>query len=106
MNPPVYTRSKIVENLEEDVGQLCCIPTWAIQGLWSMSNKWWKAGRGSILGHRTGQGKLRKIFLGRVVLKSEISPGLRKESPTKGRQVPPRLSMIGIPKPQLRETVK
>ena len=71
-----------------------------------MSNKWRKVGRGSILGKGTGEGKLRRIFQGRVVLKSGISLGLRRDSPTKGSQVRPRVIMIGIPNPELRETIK
>ena len=37
---------------------------------------------------------------------SGISPGLRRDSPTKGIQVHPRVGMIGIPSPELRETMK
>ena len=32
--------------------------------------------------------------------------GLGRDSPTKGTQVLPRVAMIGIPSPKLRETVK
>ena len=53
-----------------------------------------------------GQGKLRRIFQGRVVLKSGISPCLRRDSSTKGSQVHPRVAMIGIPSLALRETMK
>ena len=45
-------------------------------------------------------------FQGRVVLKSEISPSLRRDSPTKGSQVHPKVSMIEILSPELRETMK
>ena len=79
---------------------------WDFPGLWSMSNKWRKAGTGSILGQGTSQSKLRRILHGRVVLKSGISPGLKKDSPTKGSQVCPRVAMIGIPSLELRETMK
>ena len=37
---------------------------------------------------------------------TEISPGLRRDSPTKGSQVHPRVVMIGIHSPELRETMK
>ena len=53
-----------------------------------------------------GQGKLRRIFQGRVVLKSGISPSLRRDSSTKGSQVLPRVTMIGILSSELRETMK
>ena len=45
-------------------------------------------------------------FQERVVPKSGISPGLRKDSPTKVSQVYPRVAMIGILSPELRETMK
>ena len=87
MNPPIYTGSKIVENLEEE----CMVAMLhATMGLSSLRVNV------SILGHGTGQGKLRRIFEGRVVLKSRISLGLRRDSPTKGSQFHPRVAMIGI----------
>ena len=45
-------------------------------------------------------------FQERVVPKSGISPGLRRDSPTKGSQDHPRVAMIGILSPELRETMK
>ena len=71
-----------------------------------MSNKWRKIGRGNILGLGTGLGKLRRNFPGRIVLKSGISPGLRRDSPTKSIHVFQRVAMIGIFIPELRDTVK
>ena len=71
-----------------------------------MSSKWRKAGRGSTLGHRTGQSMLRSFFKETIVLKSGISPGLRRNSPTKGSQVHPTVAMIEISSPELRETIK
>ena len=41
-NPPVYSGSEIVEDLEEGVGQLCFMIAWTFPGLWYMSNKWKK----------------------------------------------------------------
>ena len=45
-------------------------------------------------------------FQGRVVLIVWINPGLRRDSPTKRSQVPPRVSMIRILSPELRETME
>ena len=71
-----------------------------------MSSKWKKARRKTTLEQGTGQGKLRRIFIGRVILKSGISPGLRRYFPTKESQVHPMIAMIGIPSLELRETMK
>ena len=49
---------------------------------------------------------MRRIFQGRVVLELGISPGLRRDSPTKESQVHLRVAMIGIPGPELKETMK
>ena len=68
-----------------------------------MSSKWRKAERGSTIGQGTGQGKTRRTFKVRVVLKSGISPGLRRDSPTKGSQVHLRVAMIGILSQDSRE---
>ena len=46
--------------------------------------------------------RLIRIFQGRVLLKSGISPGLRRDSPTEGSQVRPRIAMKGISSPELR----
>ena len=46
-------------------------------GLWSMSSKWRKVGRGRMIGQGTSQGKLRRIFQRRVVHKLGIISGLR-----------------------------
>ena len=102
INSPVYTGSRILRISRKSVGNLCCMTAWDISGLWSMSNKWSKIGIGSILGQGTCQDKMRIIFEGRVVLKSMISPCVRRESPTKGSHVPPMVTMIGIPTPELR----
>ena len=88
------------EDLEEQCRQLCCMTAWTFPGLWSISSKWRKAERGSTLGQGTGQGKLRRIFQGRVVLKSGISPCLRRDSSIKGSQVHTRVAMIGILSPE------
>ena len=71
-----------------------------------MSWKWRKAERGSTLGQVTCKGKPRIIIQARVVLKSVISQGLQRDSPTKGSQVLPRVAMIGIPSLELREPMK
>ena len=71
-----------------------------------MSSKWRKVGRRSTIGQGMVQGKMRRIYKGRVVLKSGISPGLKRNSSTKGSQVHPRVAMITILSPVLRETMK
>ena len=68
--------------------------------------RWRNAGGGNTLGQGTCQGKLRRIFQGRVVLESGISQSLRRDSPTKGSQIHPRVAMIGILSQELRETMK
>ena len=50
--------------------------------------------------------KAEEIFQGRVVLKTGISPGSRRYSPTKGIQVHPRVAMIRISSLELRETMR
>ena len=65
-----------------------------------------KEGRESTLGLGKGQDKLRRIFQGRVLLKSGIIQGLRRDSPTMGSQFHPRVAMIGNPILELREIMK
>ena len=69
-----------------------------------MSSKWKKARKKTTLEQGTGQGKLRRIFIGRVILKSGISPGLRSDSLTKGlydRDSEPRVKRNnGVDTPQ------
>ena len=67
---------------------------------------WRKVQRGKTLGQGTRQGKMRRIFQGRVVLKSVTSIGLRRDSSTKNSKVHPRVSMIGILSRKLREAMK
>lgn len=55
-------------------------------------------------GNRSRQ--VRRILQGRVDMKSRISPGLRKDSSTKGSQLHPKVAMIGILSPDIRETTK
>ena len=71
-----------------------------------MSSKWKKAGRGSTSGHGTRQGKLRRIFQGTIALKSGISLGFRRNSPTKESHVHATVAMIEITSSELRETIK
>ena len=101
MNPPIYTGSKIAENLEEckeamfhasmDISELMV----HVQQVEENRNR-----KHTRAGNRSRQAK--KNFQGRVVLKSGISPDLRRGSPTKESQVLLRISMIGIPSPELR----
>ena len=104
MNPPIYTGSKIAENLEEckeamfhasmGISKLMV----HVQQVEENTNR-----KHTRAGNRSRQAK--KNFQGRVVLKSGISPGLTRDSPTKGSQVHSRVAMIGIPSPQLRDTL-
>ncbi len=71
-----------------------------------MSSKWRKVDRGSTLGKGKGQGKLRRLFQGRLVLIIGISAGLIRDFLTKGSQFHRRFAMIGIPSPNLGETMK
>ena len=69
MNPLfiLYLRQLIVSR--RNVVQLCYMRAWNFQGLWSVSNISRKKRRGRILGQGTVQGKLRRFFQGRVLLK-------------------------------------
>ena len=86
----------ILEYLVEECRQLCCMKAWTFSVLWSMSKEWRNVGKGNTIGQGTCEGKMRRIFQGRLVLKSGISLGLKRESPTKGIQVHPRVAMIEI----------
>ena len=97
---------RLLRITRRSVGKLCCMPAWAFPGLWSMSIKWRKTGIGNILGQGKVQDKLRRIFKGKVILKLGISPGLKRDSHTKGSQVHPRVAMIEILSLELRETMK
>ena len=50
VNPPIYTRSMIAEDLEEECRESMSVMALTFQGSWSMSNKWRKVGKRSILG--------------------------------------------------------
>ena len=107
MNPPVYTESKIAEDLEEDFREALLHDSMELSRLIIHVQQVGKTeGRQSKLGQGKGQDKLRKIFQGSVVLKSGISQGIRRDSPTMGSQVHPRVGMMGIPSLDLRIIVK
>ena len=107
MNPPVYTGSKIAEDLEEDFREALLHDSMEISRLIIHVQQVGKTeGRQSKLGQGKGQDKLRRIFQGRVLLKSGIIQGLRRDSPTMGSQFHPRVAMIGNPILELREIMK
>ena len=69
MNPPIYTGSKIAEDLEEECRAAMMYDTMDLSMLMVHVQQVEKAGRRSTLGQGTSQGKLRRIFQGRVDLK-------------------------------------
>ena len=107
MKHPVYTGSKIAEDLKEECREDVLHDSIDLSRIMvHVEHVGKEEGRESTVGQGKGQDKLRRIFQGRVVLKSGISPGLRRDSPTKESQVHPRVAMIGITSPELRETMK
>ena len=77
MNPLVYTGSKIVQDIEEECRAPMLYDSTDLSRLMihiHQTKK--KAGKGSTLGKGKGQGKLGRIFQGRIELKLEINQGL------------------------------
>ena len=73
MKPPVYTGSMISKNLEEECRVYMMHASMGISRLMvHVQQVGKKIGRGSTLGQGTGQGNMRRIFQGKVELKSGI----------------------------------
>ena len=106
MNPPIYTRSKIAENLEEECRVDILHASMGLSRLTvhveqlqeRMKRKHTRAGNMS----RHAE----KNFSRKSSTEIRDKPSFKKEYPTKGSQVHPRVAMIGIPSLELRETVK
>ena len=76
MNPSIYTGSKIADDLEEECRATMSHDSMYLSRHMVHVQQVEKVGRGSTLGQGTSQGKLRRIFQGRVELKLDICPGL------------------------------
>ena len=106
MNHFVYTGSKIAEKLEDewkidmmhDNVDLSRLMVYVKQVKESRKRKNTSSGNKSR--------KMRRIFQGRVVLKSGISPGWRRDYSTKGSEVHQRVTIVGVTSLDLRETIK
>ena len=102
MNPPVYTRSKIVEYLEEECREAMFHASMGLSRLMvHVQNVEENRNRKHTRAWNRSR-EVEKNFQGRVVLKSGISPGLQTDSSTKGSQVHPRIAMIGTQSLELR----
>ena len=102
MNPPVYTRSKIVEYLEEECREAMFHASMGLSRLMvHVQNVEENRNRKHTRAWNRSR-EVEKNFQGRVVLKSGISPGLIRDSPTNGSQVHSRITMICIRSSELR----
>ena len=102
MNPPIYIGSMIAENLEEKCRSAILHASMGLSRFMVHLQQVEENRNRKHTRQGTGQDKVRRIFQGRVILKSGIRPGLRRDSPTKGSQVHPRITIIGILIPELR----
>ena len=106
MNPPIYTRSKIIGNLEQECRISMLHASIGLSKLMVHVQQVEESRKRKHTREGNRSRQVKKNFPRKSSTEIMDKTGLGRDSPTKGTQVLPRVAMIGIPSPKLRETVK